>query len=85
MKDIINLNVVIGTISKDLLDVQKSLENYREKQARKEAVDEEAFQFVEKAEKVLDKAEKGELQLTEDQIRRIKSNLIKILNKIQSK
>jgi hypothetical protein len=81
-EDIINLNVAIGGISKELLEVQKSLESYREKQARKEAIDDAAVVFIEKAELVIEKAERGELILTEDQKRRIKSNLVKILGKI---
>ncbi|TGN10878.1 hypothetical protein [Leptospira ilyithenensis] len=81
-EDIIGLNVVIGSVSQELIDVQKSLDRYREKQARKEAVDDEAAVFVQKAELVIEKAERGDLVLTEDQKRRIKSNLIKILNKI---
>ncbi|GBF51427.1 hypothetical protein LPTSP4_29630 [Leptospira ryugenii] len=82
-EDIINLNVTIGSISKELLDVQKSLEAYREKQANQEAVDDAAITFVEKAELVIEKAERGELVLTEDQVRRIKSNLGKILQKLK--
>ena len=81
-EDIINLNVSIGTISKELLDVQKSLDAYREKQAKQEAIDDAAIIFIEKAELVIEKAEKGELVLSEDQKRRIKSNLVKILKKI---
>ncbi len=81
-EDIINLNVAIGSISKELLDVQKSLDAYREKQIRQEAVDDAAVIFIEKAELVIEKAERGELMLTDDQKRRIKSNLQKILKKI---
>ncbi|MCW7469038.1 hypothetical protein [Leptospira kanakyensis] len=82
-ENIVELNIAIGGISKELLDVQKALEAYREKQKRKEVIDEEAITFVTKAELVIEKAEKGELQLTPDQIRRIKSNLVKILTKIK--
>ncbi|TGM37395.1 hypothetical protein EHQ92_03115 [Leptospira biflexa] len=81
-ENIVELNITIGGISKELLDVQKALDAYRDKQARKEAVDEEAITFVTKAERVIEKAEAGELQLTTDQVRRIKSNLIKILNRL---
>lgn len=81
-EDIINLNVAIGSISKELLDVQKSLDIYREKQTRQEALDDAAVIFIEKAELVIEKAERGELLLTDDQKRRIKSNLQKILKKI---
>lgn len=82
-ENIVELNIAIGGISKELLDVQKALDAYREKQKRKEAIDEEAMDFVTKAELVIEKAEKGDLQLTSDQIRRIKSNLVKILQRIQ--
>ncbi|MCU0823512.1 MAG: hypothetical protein MUF77_02585 [Leptospira sp.] len=81
-ENIVELNIAIGGISKELLDVQKALDNYREKQKRKEAIDEEAITFVEKAELVIQKAERGELKLTDDQVRRIKSNLVKILNRL---
>lgn len=81
VEDIINLNVTIGTISKELLDVQKALDKYRKNQ---EMVDEKGLEFVEKAELVIAKAERGELQLTEDQKRRIRSNLVKILTKAKS-
>ncbi|EOQ96684.1 hypothetical protein LEP1GSC195_3417 [Leptospira wolbachii serovar Codice str. CDC] len=82
-ENIVELNIAIGGISKELLDVQKALDAYREKQKRKEAIDEEAMTFVSKAELVIEKAENGGLQLTSDQIRRIKSNLVKILQRIQ--
>ncbi|MCG9876212.1 MAG: hypothetical protein MH321_15660 [Leptospiraceae bacterium] len=81
-EDIINLNVTIGGISKELLDVQKALEEYRKNQDK---IDEKGLDFVEKAELVIDKAERGELILTEDQKRRIKSNLVKILNKMKAR
>lgn len=84
-ENIVELNIAIGGISKELLDVQKALDAYRKKQKSKEAVDEEAITFVNKAELVIEKAEKGELQLTADQIRRIKSNLTKILKRLQNK
>ncbi|TGL53575.1 hypothetical protein EHQ55_00970 [Leptospira meyeri] len=83
-ENIVELNIAIGGISKELLDVQKALDAYRDKQKSKEAIDEEAITFVAKAELVIEKTEKGELQLTADQIRRIKSNLVKILAKVKS-
>ncbi|TGL44158.1 hypothetical protein [Leptospira perdikensis] len=82
-ENIVELNITIGGISKELLDVQKVLDAYREKQKSKEAIDEEAVTFITKAELVIEKAEKGDLQLTPDQIRRIKSNLVKILQRIK--
>ncbi len=81
IEDIINLNVTIGGISKELLDVQNALEKYRKNQ---ENLDEKAMDFIYKAELVIEKAEKGELILTEDQKRRIRSNLAKILAKFKS-
>jgi hypothetical protein len=83
-EDIIQLNVYIGSVSKDLIDVQKALEAYRKKQESKESPDKEAFAFVEKAEKVIQKAENGEIQLSPDQIQKIASNLLKIQAKINS-
>ncbi|TGK90298.1 hypothetical protein EHQ23_01705 [Leptospira bourretii] len=83
-ENIVELNIAIGGISKELLDVQKALDAYRKKQKSKEAIDEEAITFVNKAELVIEKAEKGDLQLTADQIRRIKSNLTKILNRLKN-
>lgn len=80
MEDIINLNVTIGTISQELLDVQRALDSYRKDQ---DAIDEKGLDFVKKAELVITRAESGDLQLTEDQKRRIKSNLIKILSKLK--
>lgn len=79
-EDIINLNVTIGGISKELLDVQKALEDYRKNQDK---IDQKGMDFIEKAELVIDKAERGELQLSDDQKRRIKSNLVKILTKMK--
>lgn len=83
-ENIVELNIAIGGISKELLDVQKALDAYRKKQKSKEAIDEEAITFVNKAELVIEKVEKGDLQLTADQIRRIKSNLTKILNRLKN-
>ncbi|WCL49043.1 hypothetical protein [Leptospira sp. GIMC2001] len=79
-ENIINLNVTIGTISKELLDVQKALDEYRKNQDR---IDEKALDFVTKAELVIERAEQGTLALTEDQKRKIKSNLMKILQKMK--
>lgn len=81
LEDIVQLNVTIGNISQELLDVQKALEKYRKNQ---DNIDEKGIEFVEKAELVIQRAEKGEIILTEDQKRRIKSNLIKILNRLKS-
>lgn len=80
MEDIISLNVTIGNISQELLDVQKALDEYRKKQ---DSIDEKGLDFIHKAELVINKAESGELELTEDQKRRIKSNLLKILTKLK--
>jgi hypothetical protein len=80
-EDIISLNITIGGISKELLDVQKALESYRKNQDK---IDEKGLEFIEKAELVIDRAERGEIQLTDDQKRRIKSNLNSILSKMKS-
>lgn len=81
MEDIINLNVTIGNISQELLDVQKALDQYRKNQDR---IDEKGLDFIHKADLVIQKAEQGDLVLTDDQKRRIKSNLYKILDKIKA-
>lgn len=80
-EDLINLNVTIGNISQELLDMQKALDRYRKNQ---DNVDEKGLEFIEKAELVIQKSERGELQLTDDQKRRIKSNLVKILKKLKT-
>jgi hypothetical protein len=80
-EDIISLNVTIGGISKELLDVQKALDSYRKNQDK---IDEKGLEFIEKAELVIDRAERGEIQLTDDQKRRIKSNLNTILSKMKN-
>jgi len=84
-KDIIGLNVAIGSISEELLAVQRALDEYRLKQERKEAPDEAAVEFVKKAELVIEKAEKGELELTPDQKRRIRNNLVTILKTLHGR
>ena len=80
-EDIISLNITIGGISKELLDVQKALDSYRKNQDK---IDEKGLEFIEKAELVIDRAERGEIQLTDDQKRRIKSNLNTILSKMKN-
>jgi hypothetical protein len=80
-EDIISLNVTIGGISKELLDVQKALDSYRKNQDK---IDEKGLEFIQKAELVIDRAERGEIQLTDDQKRRIKSNLNTILSKMKN-
>lgn len=84
-KDIIGLNVAIGSISEELLAVQRALDEYRLKQERKEAPDEAAVEFVKKAELVIEKAEKGELELNPDQKRRIRNNLVTILKTLHGR
>lgn len=81
LEDIVNLNITIGNISQELLDVQKALEKYRKNQ---DNIDEKGLEFIEKAELVIQRAERGEIILTEDQKRRIRSNLLKILTKLKS-
>ncbi|TGK62233.1 hypothetical protein EHQ27_16705 [Leptospira wolffii] len=68
----------IASVAEQLNQVQKALDLFREKQQRRESVSEAAVEFVEKAVLVLDRAERKEIVLTEDQKRRIRSNLLKI-------
>ncbi|EMN48106.1 hypothetical protein LEP1GSC088_4777 [Leptospira interrogans str. L1207] len=49
-----------------------------EKQKNRESLDDAAIEFVTKADLVIQRAEKKEIFLTEDQKRRIKNNLLKI-------
>ncbi|EPG65490.1 hypothetical protein ACE5IS_00355 [Leptospira wolffii] len=68
----------IASVTEQLSQVQKALDLFKEKQQRRESVSEAAVEFVEKAVLVLDRAERKEIVLTEDQKRRIRSNLLKI-------
>ncbi|TGK02807.1 hypothetical protein EHQ53_12420 [Leptospira langatensis] len=68
----------IASVSEQLLEVQKSLDLFKEKQSRRESASDAAIEFVEKASMVLDRVERKEISLTEDQVRRIRNNLLKI-------
>ncbi|PJZ71405.1 hypothetical protein CH373_02590 [Leptospira perolatii] len=72
----------IETVANQLKEVQKALDVFKQKQLKRESVDEAALTFVEKASLVLDRAEKGVIHLTEDQKRRIRNNLLKIRNSL---
>lgn len=81
-RDIVQLNVTIGSVSEQLLEIEQKLETIKRKQERREAWDDAGLAFVEKAEKIITKAETGEIVLTSDQIQRIASNLLKIQEKL---
>ncbi|TGK06815.1 hypothetical protein EHO59_01415 [Leptospira semungkisensis] len=68
----------IASVSEQLEQVQKALDLFKEKQSKRESASEAAIEFVEKASLVLDRAERKEISLTDDQIRRIRNNLLKI-------
>lgn len=68
----------IESVSEQLSQVQKALDLFKEKQQKRESVSDAAVEFVEKAILVLDRAERNEIVLTEDQKRRIRNNLVRI-------
>ncbi|MDV6237778.1 hypothetical protein CH379_019290 [Leptospira ellisii] len=68
----------IKTVTQELIEVQKALNVFREKQKNRESLDEAAVEFVTKADLVIQRAEKNEILLTEDQKRKIKNNLLRI-------
>ncbi|MCC6276067.1 MAG: hypothetical protein IT569_09435 [Leptospiraceae bacterium] len=74
-----NINKELDNVAAELLDVQNALNAYKDKKKQSLDANSEALIFVEKAEKVIIRAEKKEIQLTDDQIRKIKNNLVKIL------
>ncbi|MBE7413264.1 MAG: hypothetical protein L6Q54_07410 [Leptospiraceae bacterium] len=83
MNSIKNMNKELDSVAKELLDVQNALNAYKDKKKVSLDANTEAMIFVEKAEKVILRAENKEIKLTEDQIRKIKNNLIKILRSVK--
>lgn len=77
------MNKELDSVAKELLDVQNALNAYKDKKKVSLDANTEAMIFVEKAEKVILRAENKEIKLTEDQIRKIKNNLIKILRSVK--
>lgn len=73
------LDEEIYGISQELRDVQSALLEVKKKQDSNKSAKKEALVFIEKAEAVIDKAEKGKIKLSEDQINRIRETLSKIL------
>ncbi|PJZ48213.1 hypothetical protein [Leptospira saintgironsiae] len=68
----------IVSVTEQLKGVQKALDLFKEKQQKRESASDAAIEFVEKASLVLDRAERKEILLTDDQKRRIRNNLLKI-------
>ncbi|RHX85117.1 hypothetical protein [Leptospira stimsonii] len=68
----------IKTVALELMEVQRALNVFREKQKNRESVDDAAIEFVTKADLVIQRAERKEIFLTEDQKRKIKNNLLRI-------
>ncbi|MBM9501494.1 hypothetical protein JWG44_14660 [Leptospira sp. 201903071] len=68
----------IRTVTQELMEVQRALNVFREKQKNRESVDDAAIEFVTKADLVIQRAERKEIFLTEDQKRKIKNNLLRI-------
>lgn len=68
----------IKTVTQELMEVQRALNVFREKQKNRESIDDAAIEFVTKADLVIQRAEKKEIFLSEDQKRKIKNNLLRI-------
>ncbi|PJZ53816.1 hypothetical protein [Leptospira adleri] len=68
----------IKTVTQELMEVQRALNVFREKQKNRESLDDAAIEFVTKADLVIQRAERKEIFLTEDQKRKIKNNLLRI-------
>lgn len=73
------LDEEIYGISQELRDVQAALMEVKKRTESNKSAKKEALVFIEKAEAVIDKAERGKIKLSEDQIQRIKETLSKIL------
>lgn len=76
--DMTTRDLEIKTVTQELIEVQKALNVFREKQKNRESLDEAAVEFVTKADLVIQRAERNEIHLTEDQKRKIKNNLLRI-------
>lgn len=74
-----DLDELISKMSEDLLNVQRSLEKARTKENSNSKTKQEALMYIEKAEKVIEQAETGKINLSEEQVSRIKETLQKIL------
>lgn len=68
----------IKNVTQELMEVQRALNVFREKQKNRESLDDAAIEFVTKADLVIQRAERNEINLTDDQRRRIKNNLLRI-------
>ncbi|MBP7283889.1 MAG: hypothetical protein KBA66_20050 [Leptospiraceae bacterium] len=73
------LDEEIYGISQELREVQAALMDVKKRTESNKSAKKEALVFIEKAEAVIDKAERGKIKLSEDQIQRIKETLSKIL------
>ncbi|MCE9500474.1 MAG: hypothetical protein K8R21_08255 [Leptospira sp.] len=79
-----HLKKELKDVASELKEVQIALKAYRERKRQNESANAEALVFVEKADKVIQRAENKEIILTEDQKNKIKNNLIKILNTLKN-
>ena len=64
------LDEEIYGISKELRDVQSALLEVKKKQESNKSAKKEALVFIEKAEAVISKAERGKIKLSEEQVDR---------------
>ena len=83
MHDIKKINRELNNVALELLEVQNALNAYREKKKSSLDANSEALIFVEKAEKVIERSEKKLILLSDDQIRKIKNNLLNILKSLK--
>lgn len=74
-----NLDELILKMNEDLENVQKSLIKARAKESSNSKTKQEALMYIEKAEKVIEQAETGKINLSDEQVDRIKETLQKIL------
>ncbi|AYV56450.1 hypothetical protein [Leptospira kmetyi] len=73
-----NSDLEIKNVTQELMEVQRALNVFREKQKNRESLDDAAIEFVTKADLVIQRAERNEIFLSDDQKRRIKNNLLRI-------
>ncbi|MCB1140878.1 MAG: hypothetical protein H7A24_07000 [Leptospiraceae bacterium] len=75
-----SLNEEINQLSIELQTVMESLEEMRKKQSSHSKIKNDALLFIEKSEKVIELAERGEVEISPEQ----KDKLVKTLLKIQT-
>ncbi len=74
-----DLDELISKMNEDLENVHKTLQKARFKESSNSKTKQEALMYIEKAEKVIEQAESGKINLSDEQVDRIKETLQKIL------